>query len=242
MANLSASDIKVLIKSMAEDIVKELSVNLNKRFDELNAQVATLRADLATRDKRLADLQLENTSLKSEISVLQTKCDTLEGYSRRDNLVITGIPATAAEVVGANATSQADSSASLITKVVDIINQGMNLHLQPGDISTAHRLPRRNAAGAGQASPLPVVVRFIRRTDRDNVYRSKRNLKNSTLGFRLFVNEDLSPLTQKLFHHARQMFLSKRFQGTWTNNGKVFVKSNAGSITNVSTLDQLNAI
>ncbi len=237
---LSTEDIKALIKTVAAELITEFSARLDQRFDQLNARIATMSADLASRDKRIADLHDENNRLKADMSALQLKNDELEGYSRRDNLILTGIPATTAEVAGANNSS--DSSSTLVKKVIDVVNHGMNLQLKPEDISTAHRLPSRNSGSSqpGSVSTSAVIVRFVRRCVRDDVFRAKRALKTANLGFRLFVNEDLSPHTQKIFHGARFKLRNKLVQGAWTMNGKVYVKSNSGQTTHIKSLNELN--
>ena len=88
--------------------------------------------------------------------------DVLEGYSRRDILILTGIPATAADIAGADT-----NSSSLLIKVVDICNAGMNLQLKPEDISSAHRLPRRkndDALISSANSTAPFVTQYSRQS------------------------------------------------------------------------------
>ena len=237
---MNADDLEKLIKTVTTGIVDQLAMKLNQRFDGIDAHIATLRSDLASRDKRISDLQDENNRLRADMSALQLKNDALEGYSRRDNLIFTGVPSTAAQIVAAG--NLAESNSTLVDKVVEICNNGMNVSVKPENISTAHRLPRRNSGSvSGATSSSPVVVRFVRRCVRDDVYRAKRELKSANLGYRLYVNEDLSPLVHKIFQEARVKFRNRSIQGTWTTNGKVLVKSNAGQISVVNSLKDLNA-
>ena len=55
---------------MAGEIVNALIKQKNERFDETSMQSAILRADLATRDKRIADLKDQNATLRRDIFAL----------------------------------------------------------------------------------------------------------------------------------------------------------------------------
>lgn len=74
--------------------------------DELKSSVATLQATVTSHSSIIKDLELSATTcsdnlsslsntvdtLKTEIKVLQAKCEDLEGRSRRNNIRLVGVP------------------------------------------------------------------------------------------------------------------------------------------------------
>ena len=125
------------------------------------------------------------------------RIDEQEQYSRRENLMIRGIPETENEVTN--------------DKVVEVAEL-MRVRVAHEDISTSHRIGRPQP---GRERPL--VARFVRRDKRTEILRNKKKLKDTNRG--VFVDEHLSPLRAKLLN------LVKRDEDTarvWTIDGKIF--------------------
>lgn len=97
-------------------------------------------------------------------------------YSRRDNLVISGIPAILSEVASATGTQEIEYSSTSVNKVIAFCKDVLHVDVESSEISPAHRL----RAGRNSAHP-PLLVRFTRRIMRDDVLRAARDkLKPST--------------------------------------------------------------
>ena len=125
--------------------------------------VKRLQSDLALRDSRLDELTAEN-----RLQTAATEVRNLKQYSRRYNLVISGLPATFAETAAATDESFSDSQGSTVQKVLDLCNSSLGLQLSQDDISSAHRLKSSCNHGAS----LLVLVQFTQRSTRDDVFRS----------------------------------------------------------------------
>lgn len=78
-----------------------------------------------------------------------------------------------------------------------------------------------------------MVVKFVRRTVRDDVYAARMKLathnRSSSAGT-IYINEDLPPAKGKLFAELRKLVNNKRLLGAWLKNNKLFVKTTNGSI------------
>ena len=103
--------------------------------------------------------------------------DLLEQEIKHDNLIITGISATFAEETatadtqtGAVANNQ--SSAITIDCVFKICKDNLGVPITTNDISMAFHLK----VCREEIHP-PIVVRFTKRSTRDQVYESKSKLK-----------------------------------------------------------------
>jgi hypothetical protein len=59
---------------------------------------------------------------------------------------------------------------------------------------------------------------------------------------RVYINEDLSENTRKIFGAARAKLKSKLLTSAWTSNGRIHVKDNNGSFHTISSMSQLQAV
>ncbi|PSN40358.1 hypothetical protein C0J52_18458 [Blattella germanica] len=113
---------------------------VSEKFDSLKSEILALKDEVKT-------VRSEITSLKSENSLLRSQVQDLQQYSRRDNIVINGIPETSNENVY-----------DVLDNVADIIHaKDLN-----NSIRVAHRLPTRM-----KGKERPIVVRFAFRHSRD---------------------------------------------------------------------------
>ena len=99
--------------------------------------------------------------------------DALEQFTRKANLVLTGISASYAERAQCNKNNR-ESSADTIDKVVKLCTEHMNCNIIASDISAAHRL-------SGSANE-QILVRSVWRSVRDEVYNARFSLKKYNSG------------------------------------------------------------
>ena len=202
-----------------------------------------LKAEIASRSNLVYELQATNKALTEQLAKNECKIDELDQYSRRDNLLITGLFPSFAEM--ANATQHGDqhceSSDTMVRKVIDFCNDHLELALVPEDISVAHFIKSKRAGGPSQA-----VVRFIRRSVREAVYRARFKLKDLNTQRPddkcFYINEDLSDNNRKLLVAAHSKIKIDQLTSVYTSNGRVKVKDIVGNTHNVSSVMQLNDI
>lgn len=232
-----------IFESSIKLLIDEQFAAVKRTVDGLSATVELLRNEIKNKDVSIAQLKAENDSLKNNLADIEKTNDELQQYCRKDNLVITGVPASFAEHASvsaeSNGTRSVESSAETVHKVTELIRNELKCaNISEADISTAHRLPSRNGTS-------PIIVRFLRRRDRDAVYRSRMELKaynqSRAANNRVFINEDLSPRNREIFSAAWRMKGSRTLDGVWTSNCHVLVKKN-GSTHRVTSLAQLRSL
>jgi predicted nucleic acid-binding Zn-ribbon protein len=69
---------------------------VDSRMSELTVTIKTLEANILARDGKIAMLEKTNSELYASLNAAVAKCDEMEQYSKRENLIISGIPASAA--------------------------------------------------------------------------------------------------------------------------------------------------
>lgn len=135
-------------------------------YYECNIKMENKQGDYNSLVKGLSN---EVASLKAKIVNQADKIDQQENYSRRNNLLIRGIPETKWQNVD-------EITRSFL---------GDFFELSTVQIERVHRLGRYQPYAR---RPRAIIVRFVHFEDRDYVWRNKRNLAGS--GF--FLDEDFS--------------------------------------------------
>lgn len=186
------------------------------KLQPLIESVTQLKIDNELKSKQIAKLQGDLQSASARI-------ESLESYTRRDNLLITGLPMESyAEATATNA----ESEPSLATEqaVLKLFNEQLGVQISSADISIAHRLKKRHSTNTRSVDTRPpvTIVRFTTRKAREAVYNARRQLKGNSTP--IFINEDLSKSTAELFHQARQLVRAKVLHSTWTSSCMVYIR------------------
>ena len=205
-------------------LTRALEQTLTKRLDTLATTLRTMREETGRLTEQCKTLATENIELKKRVEVSERRVDELERYSRCDNLIIRGLPESSFAERASDAPASADdgttlrnSHKSVETSVLTFIKDALHVDIAPADISTAHRLK----AGTKDTSR-PVIVRFTSRHMRNEVYRARMKLRDSTAG--VFLSEHLTKTDADLFYDARKLVKEKKIFAAWTQNGLVNVR------------------
>ena len=231
-----------------QSLVDELIIALRDP-KVMEALASVLESKLQPLVQTINELKQDNSKKSEQISALQhdlksanERLEALESYSRRDNLLITGMQnetyadsaATAAEHGDASQPSQ-----SVEQSVLKLFNQQLGVLVTPSDISIAHRIKMRN-----NHSPPITVVKFTNRKAREAVYNARRKLKQLSTP-PIYINEDLNKSTAELFRQARALVKTRKIHSTWTSSCTVFIKKTNDmncrpcKISNISELSGL---
>ena len=219
--------------------IDEKFAALTNTIDGLRATIDFLRNDIKTRDDQIAKLKSDNVDLSQKISDLKQKNDALEQYTRRDNLIISGIPCSFAEIAGAAGNVHtAESCNETADKIIELCRDKLNVEISKSDISIAHRLP---STGTSK----PILVKFTRKSIRDDIYRSRTRLKdfNKSMpkGNGIYINEDLAPSVRAIFSEAYKSWGRNGIESVWTSNCRVLVKKN-GTVHRISCMADLRSV
>ena len=209
---------------------------LSEKYDELNLKVNKLENENKELNQQNEYLRRELTSTKAEFKIVQDVQDDLEQYTRRDCLELRGIP----ERIGENTNEIVMKIASTIGVVVE-----------ESDISISHRLGIKQNFHS-QRSFKAIIVKFTRRTKREEMYAAKSKLKDvgiNDLGYtrfgnsKIFMVESLTSKRKELFKHCVQAKKSEVYRYLWTRQGKIYMRKNDDSpaihITSTSVLDRI---
>ena len=153
----------------------------------------------------LLKLQQMIDSTMKRLSAVERRQDDLEQYSRSNCLVIHGCENVPKSKPG--------KYLEIENFVCNTLNEHLQLDspLQANDLDIAHPLPSKKGT--------PVIVKFIRRTQKNEVYRKKRLLK----GTKMIITESLTKRQLQLLEKARLEF---KQCPVWSWKGEIFVFHN----------------
>ena len=183
----------VKLLTMKEEIavIEKSAQFVSNKYDEANLAASTA---LETSKK----IQEENLELQAQIEELGLAADEAARYSRRNCLIISGIPELKKE--------DTDKIVIDIAKV-----NWLYIQLDIGKIDRTHRLKVK----VSQGMPRPIMVKFCNYHDRERVYRAKRKIK----GTKITITEHLTRSRYKLLKLAKEAF---GVRNVWTLDGKIF--------------------
>lgn len=154
---------------------------LPSQVSAVAAKIDSIVDRLENTEKRTKDIEEENKVLRKKVDSLEEKLDYIENQSRRNNLVVRGIPE---EGRGRESWDQCR------LLVVQYLDTEMGIKIEESDIERAHRIPGRN-------KPRAIVVKFINYNVRERVFAAKRNIKTPSFS----ISEDFSKRIQEERRH-----------------------------------------
>lgn len=159
------------------------------------------------REALVRDLGEELGKIQATVRELDTRMSAIESYTRRNNVVVHGVPV-----------QEGEDPLVLTERLGELIGVPLN----PADIDIAHRLPTRNPK-----LPPPFIIKIMHRWRKERVLRAAKEKKPTAESFggdkktRIFFNDHLTPRAQQLFSHARK--LSKDYF-VWVKNDTVLCR------------------
>ena len=229
--------------SKAEKKVKEI---LNQ-YESKNAEINKHLEDFKTFDKQKVldidesqnfvsnkydNLVKDLDEVKKRLNKNITKTHNNSKYSRLDCLVFDGVPTCL----------DANGEENCKEMIINICKE-LHLWLPEMAISTAHRMYQH----PDKKGPPPIIVKFILRDHRNDVFSLRKQIKDKTHWYsygiqRLFINEHLSPETRKLLYKAkqftRQMPVIEGKIYVWTFKGDVYLRKDMVGAQKIKILSE----
>lgn len=253
-SELHQSSVLEAIAALRQDINDRLD-KTNDRFDNTNANIEKLRQEISSAVKEVGALKLqygelksaldtntsgintmkeENYRLKVAVGALQREVADLQQQSRKNNIIISGVPVSPREN---------------IRMILNSIARVLDVQFETGrDISAAHRLPTPRG---DDKRPPSIVVCFVSRTIKQDwlaASRQRRNLSARDLhdtfpDLPVYLNDHLSPQSREVFNAARKLVREKKLEAVWTSDGRVLAKkTSTGSPFRLRDLQQVQEL
>lgn len=206
------------LKSFQKE-VGELTLSmqfLSDKVDSASVLINEVRAEFATLKKENQELRAATETMSTEVEELRDRVRTLEQYTRRNNVEISGVPVTPGEKV---------------QEIIKDLGEYLEVATSELDIAAAHRIP------TFKKDSIPsIVVQFQHRATRDmwiSSYRQKKmmtakDINRAYPASRVFVNEHLSPDNKIFLARLKKKCRDIGYKYAWVRDGKFFARKSEG--------------
>lgn len=222
MSKKTSFDASDFIKGFKAALQEQTVIEMLKAAiaQPVSEQISELKELLDVKDRKINDLT-------KQVQDLESRCDELEQYSRRNSLRIYGIP------------EQSDEH--LTEQMTNLVNE--ELAIQPqlniSDICRVHRVGRQNS-NADHQKPRPILLKLATHQCKERIYKNRFALKRSSKN--IFINEDLTKKRAELARKARLLRRDGKIKDTWTYDGNVMMKCLNGKTFPVKCTASLDEI
>jgi chaperonin cofactor prefoldin len=200
------------VKDEMTEVVKSIGF-LSDKVDASNTLMEELKKNINDLKKENDSLRATNSSLCESVNDLQDRVRSLEQYTRRSNIEISGVPATPNENV---------------VKLVKDVGRAIGASVDEAQINAAHRVPSfRNDRAPS------LVVQFNSRSVRDDWIKHYKENRNATTADKInasfpkskvFVNEHLAPVNKVFLSKLKKKCREIGYTYVWFREGKFFVR------------------
>ena len=158
-------------------------------------------------EEAISRLETTVKEIARQTSENKRAIDDLEQYSRRNCLILHGC-----RDIPKKESSYTEFESYVVNKLN--LRLGLSHRIKTFDIDTCHILPSR------KKDTSPIIIKFVRRSVRDSIYSSKKNLKSEEENAeKLSITESLTKRRLALVEEARNAF---GFRNVWTFYGNVY--------------------
>jgi len=147
---------------------------------------------------------------------LKTRLRSLEQYTRRNNIEVSGVPVTPGEDV---------------IEIVKDLGAAIGVDVDVSQVAAAHRIPSYK-----QDRVPSMVVQFCDRTVRDSWISSFKKRRNITAkdvnasypAQKFYINEHLSPENKMILSKLKKKYHDLGFKYVWGRGGKFYARKTDG--------------
>lgn len=220
---------------------KTNTADFNKSYEllysKLEENTVTLRSGMEKIEgyvKEIDELKSENAALKNTVASLELRVEEMENYSRRNCLEIQGVP---------------EQKGEKVAEIVKVVGRALNVTIDDGMIDTCHRFGKKSEE---RTDPRGIIVKFVRRTDKEALMNKRRERKKDfstrhlglTTDTPVYLNESLSPARRRLLAQARQLKKGKNYKYIWLRNGIMILlrKADEAPVIEIKTQADLSKL
>lgn len=168
----SIADVVRTLNRMETTFNDKLS-NIQQDMQEVKSAVNNVQQEVKALNEKIYELEIENESLSlrnshltRQLEMMQKTTEQLDARSRRNNIIIHGVP------------RQSEETGKMCEEAVrDVIRQKLKI---------TDNVQLEDARRLGQSDNAPIAVTFLRHQDKVKVMSERRQLKGSNI----FLNDD----------------------------------------------------
>lgn len=186
---------------------------------QLEDVVQSLKTDLSKKNEEIIELKKQHEEDRKH---LLGKVNDLEFFTKKKNIIITGIPYEREEK---------------LRQTFKGVQNVIKANIADDDIVDIHRIYPGGPARADLGKPPPIIVAFKNTDIKNEFMQKKKSMKKAMttieIGFpgppqRIFFNDQLTEQGAILFRKARARKSAGELAHVWTDGGKILVRKTDG--------------
>nr|CAD7194419.1 unnamed protein product [Timema douglasi] len=140
--------------------------------------------------KEIDHLRNDFSEINKKVMLQEDKLDDLDQYSRRNCLLVHGMPEKPGEEVR--------------TEVLRMFETRLNVKIEARDVDRCHRIgkPKRTSAEALVEGRRPITIKFTSHQKRSLAFSAKKALKSTSI----LIMESLTSMRQQILKAARDKY------------------------------------
>lgn len=202
--------------------LKDIMLQLKQNHTEVTTQIKKMSSSL---DKIQSDVETNKTSIAKLYS--DNDADFLHMEANEQNCRLNSLRLNRAKIL--------PKGASCDTHVCDIINHYLSGEL--GFEVTCLDLDISHPLGPPDGNNQCFIIKFVRRTLRNQVYRKKKFFAESNGGkvnhLRTYMTEDLTKTRRDIMKYLYKIQEDEEIDSHWSYSGNLYVRPDADSEDNV---------
>ena len=209
---------------MAMKVLQKDMEELKLSFEFMSSKVDTIMKQQAVITELIGEvkqLKQSNIEQNKKIVSLENRLDSLEQYSRMNDVIIAGLkikPRSYRQAVQGLASEGNLEHEETTEEQVKTFLQSKDIVIDIDNIEACHTLPTKSL---NDKPVIPsIIVRFTNRKNKINLLKQGRKLK----GTNVYINEHLTKKNGEIAKKARALKKNDKIQSTWTAGCKVFIK------------------
>lgn len=232
LRDIIRDEIGIAFKTAIGKLVAEQLANINENINSFDKSLSFNNTLLEEMKKKLDEkvqiiekLEKENIELRSTVTDLSTRLNTVEQNMRECNVEINGIP---------------ENRSENLPSVMLQLGQSVECPITKDDIQHVTRVAKLNKdSDRPKAVVLKLRTRLMRDTLLAAVSKFNKGHVNDKLSTRhlgiggkrepIFVSEHLSPHNKHLHAATRQKAREAEFKFVWVRDGRIYAKKNETS-------------
>ena len=214
------------LKALLADQIPEIKLMVVSAVKEATDVLKEQVKDLQDENKRLLKA---NSDLEKRLSQVENDNDSLEQYSRRNSIRVSGCPEVADENTD---------------EIVIKLSQELDASISPSDIDRSHRVGKvvdRGRASSGNQRHRDILVKFATYNARQRSFLKRRELREKDSTKHIFLNEDLTQIRSRLLYEARCLVRLNKLRAAYAYDGRLFVRDSDDRRHLIRTVADLSA-
>lgn len=189
-----------------------------------------LEEKLTAMDERITSITVDQDKMKKmveekelRLQTVELKLENMEQQTKQKRLKIVGL--------------KEEENENTAKKVLEFINKIMKVETEAGMLTNAYRIGKKE-----EGKHRPIIIEFTTIEQKHKVYRARIHLSKCKEGEKIFINEDLTLVRNKLYFEARKLQKSGHITSCWTMGGSIFVRLPQGTSRQIRTETDLTTL